>query len=130
MHGSISLIIGLALGFYNLLCWDLNSLWVTIVLSAIAALAIWYAIDRVMAVKYNKLSFFEEGMVIQNGRTTTTVMLADIKSYRTTIKDSLVVAFTLHNETVVSLDSDDYADLSDSLEYYGRKVNFEIRTKF
>lgn len=134
IYAIISLIIGICLGLYCITYWESLVAWLAITLTLICLLCLWYTYDRISAVRNNKLSFYEKGMMIKNGNTETKLLLADIKNYNTATKEGIstdfTITFTTHDDKIISLDSDDYENLSHSLTQYGQKVNFELRTSF
>jgi hypothetical protein len=135
INAVISLAVGISLGLYCVVYWNSMVTWLAIVLVLITLLCVWYTFNRLSVAKHNKLSFYEKGMVIQDGRTVTQLLLADIKTYKTVTKERIVandfvITFITHDDKMIRLDSDDYANLAHSLAQYGDRVNFEIRTSF
>lgn len=130
-YATIAFIIALATGAYLLLSWSAMSIGVKIFLGLVFLVTTWYGYDRITVLGHNKILFYEKGFEVHTKGEVNTLLLADISS--SSFKDkngSTTMTFTRNDGTWLSLDSDDFSSLAYNLEEYGKKVNFDIRTRF
>ena len=130
IHFVVALIVALLISVYVVSVWNELTTGVKIFLCLIGLLGYWYAYDRI-GVFNTKIAFHEKGMIIYKRNKSTTLALNDIQNYRFIEKrDEVIFEFTKTDGSIVSLSSDDYGNLTASLDKYGKMVNFEIRTSF
>lgn len=130
VHCIISFAVALIAIGYSVSVWAQMGTGFKIFVLLIAALCLWYGYDRVNTLK-SKISFYSDGMIIHKGSSTKTLMLADIQSYKYVQKrDEFEFIFTKTDDSTIELSSDDYENLTTSLDKYGKMVDFELRTSF
>lgn len=131
LYAAIAFIIALTAGTYLLLSWSAMSIGVKIFISLVFLGAAYYGYDRITVLGHNKILFYEKGFEVHTKGEVNTLLLADISSSSFNSKSgSTTMTFTRNDGTWLSLDADDFSMLAQNLEEYGKKVNFEIRTRF
>ncbi|WP_316801728.1 DUF6585 family protein [Pedobacter nototheniae] len=130
IHCIIAFAVALIAIAYSVSVWTEMGTGFKIFVLFIAALCLWYGYDRIKTLK-SKISFYSDGMVIHRGSSVKTLMLTDIQSYKYVQKrDEFEFIFTKTDDSTIALSSDDYENLTTSLDQYGKLVGFELRTTF
>lgn len=130
-YAVISFLVALAAGAYLLWGWSVLGIIGKIFVGLVFLGAAYYGYDRITVVGHSKILFYEKGFEVHTKGEVNTLLLSDISSANFNNKNgNLIMKFIRNDGSWLSLDSDDFSMLDQHLEEYGKKVNFEIRTRF
>lgn len=120
--------VGFALLLYS--GWASSGIVTKIVLGLLSPISLWYSWSRILVILKNKISFYENGIEIQDGMTQNVVMLSEIKSYKVEESSIFSITFNMKDGKEISINSDDYRNLKSSIDKYSQITGFEFRTNF